>query len=104
MVAIIVPAFNAEKTLADTLNLSIKYQGECIKEVIIADDFSNNKTIEAVELLQSLRSELITALWLVFGNRILRFSGTYCYHRRFDKVESYFERTYRDGRIGIYHI
>ena len=46
-IIVVLPAFNAEKTLINTLN---EIPFEIVDDVILVDDFSTDKTVEVAEL------------------------------------------------------
>jgi glycosyltransferase involved in cell wall biosynthesis len=57
-VSVIIPAFNAQKTIEYCINSCINQEGY-VKEIIVVDDFSSDNTFLEVKKLKDSHPELI---------------------------------------------
>lgn len=61
LVDVVIPAFNAEKYIAQTLE-SAAFQGDLIKSIIVVNDGSSDKTSEIVDSFSKTRQDLNVTL------------------------------------------
>ena len=54
-ISIIIPAYNAEKTIKKSLELILKEASKFKSEIIVVDDKSNDKTVEIVKTFKNIK-------------------------------------------------